>query len=103
MGISGVIKAAAGPHDLGSGDRDIEDPLLEERFDSGTDSDITFDTFDNDWDDGSSVTSIDSDSESVIRNTVPVCSFLHYPPLLPGLIFLQDGFDVIADYIFQAS
>ena len=101
------MEAAAGPHDLGPGDRDIEDPLLEEQHDSDTDPDIVSDTFDDDWDDRSSVTSVDSDSDDVIHNTTSVRSFPYRPLLFPSLICpLQDerdDFDVIADYIFQAS
>ena len=107
LGIPRVIRAAAGPHDLGPGDRDIEGPLLEEQCDSDTDLDVAFDIFDDDWDGRSSVTSIDSDSEDVVHNTTPVRSFPYRPLLFPSLICLlqdeRDDFDVIADYIFQAS
>ena len=106
LGIPRIIKAGAGYHYLGPGDRDIEDPL-EEQCNSGTDLDIGSDTFDDDWDDRSSVTSVHSDADTVIHNTSSVRSFPYRPPLLPGLTYpLQeerDDFDVIADYVFRAS
>ena len=83
LGIPRVVRAAAGPHDLGPGDRDIEGPLLKEQYDSDADSDIASDIFDDDWDDRSSVTSIDSDSEEVVHNTTSVGSFPYHPSFFP--------------------
>ena len=74
LGIPRVIKAAAGPHDLGPGDRDNEESPLDEQFDS--DSDIASSLFDDGNDDRSSVTSSDSESDIVIHNTRSVRSFL---------------------------
>ena len=99
-----VIRAAAGPHDLGSGGRgDGVLPEVEARSDS--DSDTSPSLWDEDGaDDGSSVTSIDSGSDIVIHNTTSVCSSLrlashsNYP-----LQDEVDDFEVIADYVFQLS
>ena len=65
--IPRVIKAAAGPHDLGPADRGNEDPPLEAQCDSDNAS-VLFD----DDDDGSSFTSVDSDSDVVFHNTIGV-------------------------------
>ena len=71
-----VIRAAAGPHDLGSGGRDDEElPEVEAQSDSDSDSDS--DTVSSLWDedgddDRSSVTSIDSESDLVVHNTTSV-------------------------------
>jgi len=77
LGIPRVIRAAAGPHDLGPGDRDNES-LLEEQYDLGSDSDsdsdIASSLFDDDDDDSSSVSSVESESDIVIHNTTPVRS-----------------------------
>ena len=65
-----VIRAAAGPHDLGSGGRDGEElPEVEAQSDSDSDSDAMSSLLD---DDRTSVTSIDSDSDIVIQNTTTV-------------------------------
>lgn len=81
LGIPKVIKAAAGPHDLGPGSRNTEDSPLEERFDSDPDSDIASGLFDDDKDDKSSVTSVGSDisSDTIIHNTTSVRSFPCHP------------------------
>ena len=80
LGIPRVIKAAAGPHDPGRPDLDGERSLLGVQCDSDLGSDIVsslFDEGDNDW---SSVSSIDSKSDTVIHNTAPV----HSSPRLPA-------------------
>lgn len=81
LGIPRVIRAAAGPHDLGPGGRGDGESSFEVECDSDSDSDSGLDSdaasslFDDDGDDGSSVTSIDSEPDvEVIHNTIPVCS-----------------------------
>ena len=79
LGIPRIIKAAAGPHDLGPGSSDGGGSLfeVERSSDSESDSDIALSLFDDDWDnDRSSVTSIDSEPDVVVHNTTPVCSLL---------------------------
>ena len=77
LGIPRVIKAAAGPHDLGPGSRDGEQSLLEIQRDSDSGLDTVSSSFDYGRDDGgSSVTSLDSESDVVIHNTTPVRSLL---------------------------
>ena len=76
-----VIRTAAGPHDLGPGGRDDEElPEVEAQSDSDSDSDTVSSLWDEDWDDDmSSVTTINSESDIVIRNTTSVrlrCNFL---------------------------
>ena len=74
LGIPRVMKAAAGPHDLGpGGSRDKESPL-EVECSSDPGSDMVSILFDNDGgnDDTGSVTSIDSEPELVVHNTTPV-------------------------------
>ena len=68
-----VIKAAAGPHDLGPGSRDSEEvPTVEAQSDSGIVS-----WSDNDGDDHEgSTTNIDSEFAMIVRNTTSVCSHL---------------------------
>ena len=97
-----VIRAAAGPHDLGPGGHDDEGiPEVEAQSDSDSDSD-TMSGFGDD--DRSSVTSVDSESDIVIHNVTSVWSSLrlrsHSNHLLQDE---RDDFDVLADYIFQAS
>jgi len=101
-----VIRAAAGPHDLGSGGRDDGAlPEVEVQSDSVSDSDAMSSLWDDDGDDDrSSITSIGSESDIIVHNTTSVCSSLRLPPH-PNYS-LQDevnGFDVIADYVFKAS
>ena len=82
LGIPRVIKAAAGPHDLGPGGSDDGGSPFEVECssDSESDSDTASSLFDNNWDDDrSSITSIDSEPDIVIHNTTPVCSFSHLP------------------------
>ena len=75
LGIPRVIKAAAGPHDLGPGGRDNEGCPLVEESDSDSDSDSASSLFDDDDDDRSSVTSTESESDVVVHNTTPVRFF----------------------------
>ena len=102
-----VIRAAAGPHDLGPGGCDDEgSPEVEAPFDSDSDSDVASNFWDGDGeDDRSSVTSIDSESDIVVHNTAsvrispaPFSFHSNHPPQDEG-----DDFDLVADYIFQAS
>ena len=101
-----VIRAAAGPHDLGSGGRDDEAlPEVEVQSDPDSNSDTMSSLWDVDRDDDrSSVTSIGSESGIVVHNTTPVWPSLHLPsdsnyPLQDEV----DDFDAIANYVFQAS
>ena len=75
LGIPRVIKAAAGPHDLGPGSRDNEGCPLVGEYDSDSDSDSTSSLFDDDDDDSSSVTSTESEFDFVVHNTTPVRFF----------------------------
>ena len=77
LGIPRVIKAAAGPHDLGPRSRDNEGCPLVEESDSDSDSDGASSLFDDDDDDSSSVTSTESESDFVVHNTTPVRFFPH--------------------------
>ena len=85
LGIPKVIKAGAGPHDLGPGSYGDEgSPLeLEGQSSFGSDSDIVSGLFDDDKGSGSSVTSVDSEPDTVVHNTTPVrsspsrCPFSH--------------------------
>jgi len=75
LGIPRVMKAAAGPHDLGPGSRDGKGLPIAARCDSDSSSDTASSPFDADGDDGrSSDTSIDSGSDIVIHNTTAVRS-----------------------------
>jgi len=76
LGIPKIIKAGAGPHDLGPGSRDDQGPPLEAQCSSDSGSDTVPSPFDNNGDnDESSVTSIDSqESDIVIHNTAVVGS-----------------------------
>ena len=77
LGIPRVIKAAAGPHDLGPRGRDGEEPLLEVERNSDSGSDISS-VFEDDWDDDrGSVTSIDSEPDIVVHNPTLVRPLLH--------------------------
>jgi len=78
LGIPRVIKAAAGPHDLGPGNRDDEEFEMECSSDSDSDSDVASSLFDDDGgSDRSSVTSSDSEFDDVVHNTTPVRPFSH--------------------------
>jgi len=73
LGIPRVIRAAAGPHDLGPGKRDDEE--FEIKYSSGDYSNVMPSLFDDDrGGDRSSTTSTDSKSEAVVHNTNPVRS-----------------------------
>ena len=80
-----VIRAAAGPHDLGPGSHDDEGlPEVITRSESDSGSDIVSTMWEeNGDDDGSWATSIDSESDIVVQNTTSVRSS---PRLLPILI-----------------
>ena len=74
LGIPRVIRAAAGPHDLGPGDRNDEGSSLEIQRNSDSDI-VSSPVYDNGNDDGSSITSVDEpESDIVIHNTTPVRS-----------------------------
>ena len=83
-----VVKAAAGPHDLGPGARDNEEPpKVEAQSDTESDSDTMSSLWDEDEDDDKSfVTSIDSESDIVIHNTISVRLYTPSCPLSPILI-----------------
>ena len=82
LGIPRVIKAAAGPHDLGPGSRDNEKPSLDAQHNSDSGSDTVLSPFDNDGEGGrSSVGRIDSEADVVVHNTIAVC-FSLFPPIL---------------------
>jgi len=102
-----VIRAAAGPHDLGSGDRyDRALPEVEAGSDLDSGSDVTSSLCDEDGDDDrSSITSIGSESNVVIHNTISVRSPPRQVPHHSSYTLQDevDNFDVIADYVFQAS
>ena len=71
--IPKIIRAAAGPHHLGPGDRGNEEPPLEAQHESDSDSDDASSSFDGDEDDDrSSVTSVESESDMVVQNTTVV-------------------------------
>ena len=75
LGIPKVIKAGAGPHDLGPGGHRDEGSLLEARSPSDSDSDIADSLWDDCGDnDESSVTSVESEPDVVIHNTAAVRS-----------------------------
>ena len=81
LGIPRVIKAAAGPHDLGPGNPDDQGPPLEARCNSDSGSDTMLTPFDDGGDDDrSSVTSADSE-DTVIHNTTAVHSLSFLPTL----------------------
>lgn len=68
-----IIKAAAGPHDLNTGGRDGEGSPLQAMYDSGSGSDISSCSSNDDGDnDMSSVTSVGSESDIVIHNPTTV-------------------------------
>ena len=77
LGIPKVIKAGAGPHDLGTGGRE-DGELLETGARSPSDpgSDAASSWYSDEDDDRSSVTSIESESGTVTHNTTPVRSCL---------------------------
>ena len=76
LGIPRVIRAAAGPHDIGPGGRNNGEEPSGVEYNSDTSSDIASSPFDDGRsDDRSSVTSTDSESDAIIHNTVPVGFF----------------------------
>ena len=95
LGIPRIIKAGAGPHDLGPGGYDYESSLFEELSDSDSDSDTASSLFDEE-ECGSSATSSDSEDDTAIHNTTPVrsspspctyfCSFGTTPYRMAGMI-----------------
>jgi len=73
LGIPRVIKAAAGPHDIGPGGRDDGESPSGVECNSDTSSDIASSLFDDGrGDDRSSITSTDSESDAIVHNTIPV-------------------------------
>ena len=73
LGIPRVIKAAAGPHDLGPGSPDGRGSPLATQYRSDSGSDAVSSLFDDDGDsDRSPATSSDSGSDIVIQNTPTV-------------------------------
>jgi len=83
LGIPRIIKAAAGPHDPGPGNRDNKGSPFEAQSSSDSSSDTVLSPFNDDGDDDrSSVASIDSESDIVIHNTTAVRSL----PFLPTLV-----------------
>ena len=81
LGIPKVIKASAGPHDLGSGSRENRKlPKVEALSPSDSNSDGVPSLYDNDEDcDTSSMTSAESESDTIIHNTAPVRPCLCLP------------------------
>jgi len=79
--IPKVIKAGAGPHELGPGDREERgSPEAGARSPSDSGSDVVSGSCDDDRDDDiSSATSIESESDIVIHNTALVCSLQCLP------------------------
>ena len=88
LGIPKIIKAGAGPHDPGSGDRkDGGSPAVEAQSPSNSSSDILSSFCDDDGDnDRSSVTSIESEPETIIHTTTAVRS----SPCLPTILVRSD-------------
>ena len=81
LGIPKVIKAGAGPHDLGTGSReDRGSPKIETPSPSDSGSDNTPSLYDNEeFCDRSSATSVESESDTIVHNVAPVCSRLCIP------------------------
>ena len=100
-----VIKAGAGPHDLGSGDN-YDETLPELMVQLSPDSDTGYDSSGNSTTESSSssATSYDSGLE-LFHNASPVHRFP--PPLIvnshPSTQEEEDTFDAIAECIFQVS
>ena len=107
LGIPRVMKAAAGPHDLGPGSRDNGGSLFEAQCNSDSGSETVLNPFDVDGvDNGSSDTNIDSESVVLVHNTTAVRVLLPLPNLAALTDRPQDemdDFDKVADYIFRAS
>lgn len=78
-----IIKAAAGPHDLGTGGHDGEEWPLQAQYDSGSGSDIASSPLVGNWlNDAGSVTSVESEPDIVIHNPTTV-RCLSSSPLYP--------------------
>ena len=84
LGIPRIIKASAGPHDLGPGGReDGKSPQVEARSPLDSSSEIASNFCDDDGnDDRSSVTSVESEHDSIIHNIATVCSLPSHPTIL---------------------
>ena len=82
LGIPRVVRAAAGPHDLGPGSPNSNggSPLAAQS-DSDSSSDTISSPFGDGGDDSGSATSVDSDADAVIHNIIPVRP-LPFPPVL---------------------
>ena len=91
LGIPRVVKAAAGPHDLGPGGYDEVSSLLEELSDPGPDSDTASSLFDDDDQRGSSATSSDPEDDTPVHNTTHVRSPRTFMPILICLGRLPTG------------
>ena len=105
LGVPRIIKAAAGPHDLGGDDRDEEESPLQEQYDSDSGSDVASSLLDDgEYDDGGSVTSIETESDIAIHNPHTVRCFSRFlSTRLTPFQDERDDFDAIADYVFRAS
>ena len=78
LGIPRVIKAAAGPHDLGPGGCNDEESPVDVQWNSDSSSDTVLSPFDDSRDDDrSSMTSIEPESDVVIHNIASVRSLSH--------------------------
>jgi len=85
LGIPRVVKATAGPHDLGPGGSHGGGSPLEAEYRSDSGSDIAPILFDGDGG-NSLVTSIGSEPDTVIHNTTPVRFLRAFFPFSPVLI-----------------
>ena len=80
LGIPRVMKAAAGPHDLGPGSRDNGDSPIEAESNSESGSHSMLSPLDIDGvEDRSSATSLDSESDILVHNTNAVRISPHMP------------------------
>lgn len=107
LGIPRVMKAAAGPHDLGPGSRDNGGSPLEVQCNSAPGPGTVSSLFDVDGvDNRSSDISIDSESVVLTHNTTVVRA-LPLPSTLGVVVDRlqdeRDDFDAVADYVFQVS
>ena len=102
-----IIKAGAGPHNLGSRDRDNEGSPPGRQRDSDSNSDRGSSALDSGGENCSSASNIDSGSGSLIHNPTIVRYLLPFAPTPAHLAVPsqrdRDDFDVVADYIFQVS
>jgi len=75
LGIPRVVRAAAGPHDLGPGSPNSGGGSpLETQSNSDSGSDTISNPFGDGGDDGGSATSVESEADAVIHNIIPVRS-----------------------------